>query len=41
MERKSAKWAKRGGIVVFMFFFLKGMVWLGLAAAASLGIASL
>ena len=40
-KSSSATWAKRGGVVVFLFFFIKGMAWLGLAAAASLGLASL
>lgn len=37
----SATWAKRGGAAVFLFFLIKGLVWLALAAAASFGIASL
>jgi len=38
---KSVKWAKRLGVVGFLFFFIKGLAWLGLAAAASVGVANL
>jgi len=34
-------WARRGGAAVFLFFFIKGLVWIGVVAAASLGIATL
>jgi hypothetical protein len=27
------KWARRAGIIAFLFFLGKGLVWLGLAAA--------
>jgi hypothetical protein len=27
------KWAKRAGIIAFLFFLGKGLVWLGIAAA--------
>ena len=29
------KWAKRAGIVAFLFFLGKGLVWLGLIAAGA------
>lgn len=29
------KWAKRAGIVAFLFFLGKGLVWLGLLAAGA------
>lgn len=29
------KWTKRAGIVAFLFFLGKGLVWLGLAAAGA------
>jgi hypothetical protein len=30
---ESAKWTKRAGIIAFLFFLGKGLVWLGIAAA--------
>ena len=32
---KARKWGKRAGIAAFLFFFLKGMAWLGIAAAGA------
>lgn len=29
------KWTKRAGIIAFLFFFLKGLVWLGIFAAGA------
>jgi len=29
------KWAKRAGIIAFLFFLGKGLVWLGLIAAGA------
>ncbi len=29
------KWTKRAGIIAFLFFFGKGLVWLGVAAAGA------
>jgi hypothetical protein len=29
------KWTKRAGIIAFLFFLGKGLVWLGLAAAGA------
>jgi hypothetical protein len=29
------KWAKRAGIIAFLFFLGKGLVWLGLLAAGA------
>lgn len=29
------KWAKRAGIVAFLFFLSKGLIWLGLLAAGA------
>jgi hypothetical protein len=29
------KWTKRAGIIAFLFFLGKGLVWLGLAAASA------
>lgn len=37
----ASRWARRGGIALFMFFFLKGMVWLGVFAAAGFGLTKL
>ncbi len=37
----SATWLKRFGLAGFLFFFIKGLAWIGVAAAASLGIATL
>jgi len=40
-ETKSAlscparKWAKRAGIITFLFFLGKGLIWLGVAAAGA------
>jgi hypothetical protein len=34
------RWVKRGGIALFMFFFVKGLVWLGVFAAAGFGLTS-
>ena len=28
-EANLKKWAKRGGIAAFLFFFFKGMIWVG------------
>lgn len=36
-----ATWAKRAGLAGFLFFFIKGLAWIGVAAAASLGITAL
>lgn len=33
-------WIKRLGLFGFVFFFLKGMAWLALAAAATMGVVS-
>jgi hypothetical protein len=33
---RTSTWTRRLGIAGFAFFFLKGMVWLGLAGAAAL-----
>ncbi len=35
------KWLRRFGFAGFMFFFIKGLVWLGLAGAAAVGLVSL
>lgn len=35
---KKVTWLKRGGIAVFLFFLLKGLVWLGIFAAAWFGL---
>lgn len=32
------KWVKHGSTVGFLFFFVKGLVWLGIAALAAVGI---
>jgi hypothetical protein len=32
-EKANRKWAKRAGIIAFLFFLGKGLVWLGVAAA--------
>lgn len=37
----ASRWVRRGGIALFMFFFLKGMVWLGVFAAAGFGLTKL
>ena len=37
----SKTWIKRLGAVGFAFFLIKGLVWLGIAAAATAGVASL
>jgi hypothetical protein len=37
----TGKWIKRFGVAGFLFFLIKGLAWLGIAAAASLGIATL
>ncbi len=29
------RWGKRAGIAAFLFFFVKGLVWLGIAGAAA------
>jgi len=34
-ENPERKWAKRAGVVAFLFFAGKGLVWLGVAAAAA------
>ena len=33
-ESSSGVWAKRAGIIAFLFFLAKGLAWLGLAAGA-------
>lgn len=33
------KWTKRAGIIAFLFFAGKGLVWLGLAAAGAYYVA--
>lgn len=35
------KWLRRLGFAGFMFFFIKGLLWLGLAGAAAVGLISL
>jgi hypothetical protein len=35
------KWVRRLGLAGFLFFFVKGLVWLGLAGGAALGFISL
>jgi len=40
-SNSTSKWAKRLGVAGFLFFFIKGLAWLGLAAAASVGVANL
>ncbi|MCW3125300.1 MAG: hypothetical protein JWO03_958 [Bacteroidetes bacterium] len=40
-EAKKAKrigWLKKSGIAVFLFFLIKGLVWVGLAAAVWMGL---
>lgn len=37
----ASRWAKRGGIVLFLFFLAKGLVWLGILAAAGFGATKL
>jgi hypothetical protein len=34
-ERTGSKWARRAGIITFLFFLAKGLVWLGIAAAGA------
>lgn len=34
-SRPAKSWIKRLGIVAFLFFFLKGLVWLGIFAAGA------
>jgi hypothetical protein len=36
-----SRWLKRLGVAGFLFFLIKGLAWIGVAAAASLGIATL
>ena len=31
----AAKWTKRAGIIAFLFFLGKGLVWLGIAAVGA------
>jgi hypothetical protein len=31
----ASKWTKRAGIIAFLFFLGKGLVWLGIAAAGA------
>lgn len=38
-KARFAKWGKYAGIAAFMFFFIKGCVWLVIAALAVWGIA--
>ena len=33
-ESRNGLWAKRAGIIAFLFFLAKGLAWLGLAAGA-------
>jgi hypothetical protein len=34
-QNSARKWGKRAGIAAFLFFFLKGLVWLGVAVAGA------
>lgn len=34
-ENPAVKWLKRLGLAGFLFFFIKGLVWLGLIIAAT------
>ena len=34
-QASASKWTKRAGIVAFLFFLTKGLVWLGVAAAGA------
>jgi hypothetical protein len=36
----AAKWIKRFGVAGFMFFLIKGLIWLVLIALAYFGVAS-
>lgn len=35
MKCPARKWTKRAGIIAFLFFLGKGLVWLGVAAAGA------
>jgi hypothetical protein len=35
-EKKSKSWIERVGLIGFLFFFAKGMVWLAVAGFAAL-----
>jgi len=35
MKCPARRWAKRAGIVAFLFFLSKGLIWLGLIAASA------
>jgi|GEM_PF-1260030 len=35
---KNSKWIKRAGFAGFMFFLIKGLIWVGLGLAAWIGL---
>lgn len=40
-EKKESKfrfWLKRAGVVGFLFFLIKGLVWIGVAVAVGFGL---
>lgn len=42
-ERKESRfqyWLKRVGLAGFLFFLIKGLVWIGVAAAVGFGVCS-
>lgn len=36
---RSSKWVERAAVAGFLFFFVKGLVWLAVAGAAVIGLA--
>jgi hypothetical protein len=39
MEKKNYKtWLKRFGVVGFLFFLIKGLIWIGVAVAVVVGL---
>lgn len=38
MPAATSRWARCLGIAGFLFFFIKGLAWLGIFAAASFGL---
>lgn len=40
MEKKKTAWLKKFGVAGFLFFLIKGLVWIGIAVWAWLGLSS-